>query len=54
LPGSPAIDAIPLGTSGCGTTITTDQRGFPRPIGGRCDIGAYERGVFLYLPLILK
>lgn len=54
LPGSPAIDAIPLGTSGCGTTITTDQRGFPRPIDGRCDIGAYERGVFLYLPLVLK
>src|SRR5262249_28196708 len=37
LAGSPAIDA---GTgSGC---PSTDQRGVARPIGGACDIGAYE------------
>jgi len=44
LPGSPAIDRIPFGTNGCGTSITTDQRSQPRPIptGGKCDIGAYE------------
>jgi fibronectin-binding autotransporter adhesin len=43
---SPAIDAIPNGTNGCGTTIRTDQRGFvrPAPAGGNCDIGAFERG----------
>jgi hypothetical protein len=41
---SPAIDHIPIGTNGCGTTITTDQRGVsrPQPSGGDCDIGAYE------------
>jgi hypothetical protein len=28
-----------------GSLLTTDQRGYPRPIGnGRCDIGAYELG----------
>jgi len=44
VPGSPAIDRIPHGVNGCGTTITTDQRGFlrPSPSGGSCDIGAYE------------
>jgi CSLREA domain-containing protein len=50
LPGSPAIDAGNPG--GCrdnlGALLTTDQRGFPRPVDGnndnvlRCDIGAYE------------
>jgi hypothetical protein len=42
LPGSPAIDAIPPGVNGCGTTFTSDQRGVTRPQGSRCDIGAYE------------
>jgi uncharacterized repeat protein (TIGR01451 family) len=41
-PGSPAIDAIPPGANGCGTTITTDQRGVSRPQGAGCDIGAFE------------
>ncbi len=40
---SPAINAIPSGTNGCGTTIATDQRGVERPQGGACDIGAFER-----------
>lgn len=44
LAGSPAIDRIPVGTNGCGTTITTDQRGVKRPQGTACDIGAYEAG----------
>jgi len=46
MPGSPAIDHIPNGTNGCGTTITQDQRGSvrPLPVGGPCDIGAYESG----------
>jgi Chlamydia polymorphic membrane protein (Chlamydia_PMP) repeat len=42
LPGSPAIDRIPLGTGGCGTTIATDQRGISRPQGTKCDVGASE------------
>jgi len=42
LAGSPAIDTIPVGTNGCGSTITQDQRGVSRPQGSRCDIGAYE------------
>jgi hypothetical protein len=42
LPGSPAVDAIPVGTAGCGTTVTTDQRGVNRPQGPGCDIGAFE------------
>jgi hypothetical protein len=47
LPGSPAIDAIPFGANGCGTTLFGDQRlqARPQPAGGRCDIGAYEVGV---------
>ena len=42
---SPARDRLPHGALGCGTAITTDQRGVarPQPAGGRCDIGAYER-----------
>lgn len=39
---SPAIDHIPIGINGCGTTITTDQRGVIRPQEVLCDIGAYE------------
>lgn len=42
LAGSPAIDKIPFGSNGCGTAITTDQRGVPRPSNGKCDMGAYE------------
>jgi hypothetical protein len=41
LPGSPAIDAVPL--ANC---PSTDQRGFARPAPGHnaCDVGAYEYG----------
>ncbi len=44
LPGSPALDAIPAATLGCGTTLLNDQRGVtrPQPTGGTCDIGAFE------------
>jgi len=38
---SRAIDAA----TSCGT-VTTDQRGVARPIGARCDLGAYEASVF--------
>jgi hypothetical protein len=50
--GSVAIDAVPIDvcripikdTSGNSITITTDQRGYPRPeeSGQMCDIGAFE------------
>jgi hypothetical protein len=41
LPGSPAIDAVPVAGASC---PATDQRGTarPQPTGGACDIGAYE------------
>ena len=42
LNGSTALNAIPAGVNGCGTTVTTDQRGVTRPNGGACDIGAVE------------
>jgi predicted outer membrane repeat protein len=48
VPGSPAVDAIPLSptnycTAANGTTpFATDQRGGARPQGPACDIGAFE------------
>jgi CSLREA domain-containing protein len=42
LPNSPAIHAIPTNANGCGTDVTTDQRGILRPQGPGCDIGAFE------------
>ncbi len=39
---SPALNHIPAGTNGCGTTVVADQRGVVRPQGSGCDIGAYE------------
>ena len=48
LPGSPALDAVPLSpANSCtltdGTTsVATDQRGIARPGGSACDIGAFE------------
>jgi CSLREA domain-containing protein len=42
LPDSPAINAIPNGTNGCATEITTDQRGVKRPQAGNCEIGSFE------------
>jgi hypothetical protein len=52
LSGSPAIDLIPSGTNGCGTTIVTDQRGVARPHGAGCDVGAYEADFTGFLPPI--
>lgn len=44
LPGSPAIDAGHNSVPGSSdrACATTDQRGVGRPIGDRCDIGAFE------------
>lgn len=46
LKGSPAIDAIPIGdcVDQDKNTVKTDQRGFGRPAGAACDMGAYEFG----------
>ncbi|MCW5865300.1 MAG: hypothetical protein KIT52_19590 [Anaerolineae bacterium] len=59
---SPAADRIPVGAAGCGTAVATDQRGAPRPeaAGGRCDLGAYERGagdgaaLRVFAPVVLR
>lgn len=55
LPGSPALDAgDPL--NGCfdpdGNPLPTDQRGWARVVGPRCDIGAVEYRPGWYLPVI--
>lgn len=45
LPDSPALDAgrpVPSPGSGGDACPATDQRGFLRPLGAACDIGAYE------------
>jgi predicted outer membrane repeat protein len=45
LPGSPAINAgsNALAVDPSGNPLATDQRGFPRIVGGTVDIGAFER-----------
>jgi hypothetical protein len=55
LPGSPAIDAGTPSTIDWECAIK-DQRGVTRPIGSRCDIGAYEAPIFLhvFLPLVKR
>ncbi len=60
--GSPAIDAgNPAGcTDDVGGPILYDQRGWPRAIDGDldgvavCDMGAYEKLIDLFLPLIMR
>lgn len=47
---SPAV-----GAGDCWGTVTTDQRGVPRPYGWACDIGAFEYTPYdLYLPVVIK
>ena len=41
--GSPSLDIVPYGTNGCGTSVSTDQRGIGRPQDLACDLGAYEQ-----------
>ncbi len=59
LPGSNAIDST-LDGLGCvdenGVQLTADQRGFSRPVGVRCDVGAFEYRPLrsLYLPVIQR
>jgi hypothetical protein len=51
-PGSPAMDAIPVGALGvdlttalCPVSCTEDQRGVARPQGTGCDMGSFERAL---------
>lgn len=54
--GSPAINAgDPAGCAAPnGGILIADQRGSPRPLMGRCDIGAYEGGSVIYLPISMR
>jgi predicted outer membrane repeat protein len=56
LPHSPALDITPFGVNGCGTTVTRDGRGDPRPMpnSASCDSGAYEAAPSLFVPLVRK
>lgn len=51
-PGSPLIDAIPIASCQAdgAAGITTDQRGFARPQGPGCEIGAVEVPVRVVVP----
>ena len=59
LPNSDAINNT-YDSLGCvdetGAKLTTDQRGAPRPVGARCDVGAFEYSPprYVYLPLTLR
>ena len=59
LSGSNAINSTFDGL-GCvdenGVQLTTDQRGFARPVGVRCDVGAFEYSPprYLYMPLMVR
>jgi len=48
LTGSPAIDQIPATNAIC--QGTKDQQGLNRPVGPKCDIGAYEYAVVSTIP----
>lgn len=39
---SPALNVVPLGTLGCGTSITEDQRGEGRPQDTACTLGSVD------------
>ncbi len=52
LPGSPLLNGgNPTGCIGPdGAVLSVDQRGFKRPVGSRCDIGAIEHQVRTFIP----
>ncbi len=54
LDGSKAIDFIPPGINECDIAIKDDPRGYTCPALKGCDIGAIERGLMFYQPIIFK
>ncbi|MGA9398519.1 MAG: choice-of-anchor Q domain-containing protein, partial [Anaerolineaceae bacterium] len=54
LPDSVALNHVPSGSAGCGSTVKMDARGIWRPINGYCEVGAYELGSMGFLPLLKK
>jgi len=60
LPGSPAIDTGNNTACAAVPVSGVDQRGWTRPIDAdgdgkeECDIGAYEKTIDLYLPLVVR
>lgn len=52
LAGSPAVDGVTYNPPN--ECLDHDQRGYVRPFGLRCDIGAYERVFVLFVPQVMK
>jgi CSLREA domain-containing protein len=50
--GSPAVDGVIYNAPN--DCPENDQRGYPRPFGARCDIGAFERYYRLFMPQVIK
>jgi len=52
----PAAGSLAIDNGQCQNGVTNDQRGFPRPVGTSCDIGAVETGSsrLVYLPLTIR
>ena len=50
---SPAINAGNNAVCAAPPVNGHDQRGMPRPLGPACDVGAFEAGGLVRLPLIL-
>ena len=48
------VDSPAVNAGECVLGINIDQRGVPRPVGAGCDVGSYEYGQFVYLPLVLR
>ena len=56
-PGSAALDAADDAICAAPPVNNLDQRGYPRPLGAHCDIGAYELFQptdYVYLPIIMR
>lgn len=51
---SPVMNAIPTGTNGCGTTVTTSQNAVIRPQQTGCEKGATERLAPLSAPVYIS
>jgi hypothetical protein len=54
LAGSPAIDSANAAACAAAHVNGVDQRGVWRPVGPGCDIGAFEFGQTLFLPIVFR